>query len=78
MKLKEIMDLKVGEWFFHRGKPAKVVWTEFSTELVYLKDPNHKLNVFGICFQLRETGEVITLRSLHPDPTFLELEDCQK
>jgi hypothetical protein len=49
MKLKEIMDLKVGEWFFHRGKPAKVVWTEFSTELVYLKDPNHKLNVFGSC-----------------------------
>ena len=39
MKLKEIMDLKVGEWFFHRGKPARVVWTEFSTQLVYLKDP---------------------------------------
>ena len=54
------------------------MWTEFSTELVYLKDPNHKLNVFGISFQLRETGEVITLRSLHPDPTFLELEDYQK
>lgn len=82
MTLQEIINLKVGAFFYYKGRDARVLWTEYLREEVGettdSKGNKTKLysNFFGMAFDIGE--EVVTIRSMFPYPDKIILGEFKK
>jgi hypothetical protein len=75
VKLNDIINFQVGDKFLYKGKSAIVVWREYTDDLVGINKDGIELRVkhFGLNFD-SAFGNV-TLRSMHPNPLIVDLED---